>query len=119
MQTGMEAEDAVQPQWSALFAGLDLSPGVTPEPEVVVGIETGREAVRAVLRHGTFEVRRGTSPEAQVTLSGPAPLVGAVLAGVLTPDQATDIGLRIASTPSVLAELLDTPPSSFRSGATP
>jgi DNA-binding HxlR family transcriptional regulator len=120
MQTGAEAEDAVQPQWTALFAGLELSPHVTPETEVVVGLETGGEAAHAILRHGTFEIRRGTAPGADVTLSGQALLVSAVLSGRLTPDQAADLGLEIAGTPSVLTDLLHVPAHpSLRSGATP
>lgn len=120
MQTGAEAEDAVQPQWTALFAGLELSPQVTPQTEVVVGVETGGEAVHAVLRHGTFEIRRGTYPDADVTLSGEPRLVGAVLSGLLTPDQAADLGLEITGTPSVLTDLLHAPARrSLRSGATP
>jgi DNA-binding HxlR family transcriptional regulator len=119
MQTGTEAEDAVRPQWSALFAGLDLSPRVAPETEVVVRIETGGEAVQAILRHGAFEIRRGATPDADVTLSGSAPLIGAVLSGLLTPDQAADLGLEIAGTPSVLTDLLHAPAHpSLRSGAT-
>jgi len=109
MQTGTEPADAVQPQWSALIAGLDLSPHVAPETEVVVGIGTGGEAVHAVLRPGTFQIRRGTTPDAHVTLAGPAPLVGAVLSGLLTPDQAAARGLDIAGAPSVLTGLLPAP----------
>jgi DNA-binding HxlR family transcriptional regulator len=109
MQTGTEPADAVQPQWSALIAGLDLSPHVAPETEVVVGIETGGEAVHTVLRPGTFQIRRGTTPDAHVTLAGPAPLVGAVLSGLLTPDQAAARGLDIAGAPSVLTGLLPAP----------
>jgi DNA-binding HxlR family transcriptional regulator len=120
MHTGAEDKDAVQPQWSALFAGLELSSHVTPQTEVVVGIETGGEAVRAILRHGTFEIRRATSPDADVTLSGEATLVGAVLSGYLTPDQAADLGLGIAGTPSVLTDLLPAPARPAPgSGATP
>ena len=118
MQTGAADEDAVQPQWSALFAGWELSPHVIPGTEVVVGIETGGEAVHAILRHGTFEIRRGTAPDADVTLSGPATLVGAVLSGSLTPEQAADLGLAIGSSPSLLTDLLHStthPP--LRSGA--
>jgi len=33
-------------------------------------------------------------------------LVGAVLSGLLTPDQAADLGLAIAGTPSILTDLL-------------
>jgi len=120
MQTGAQAEDTVQPQWTALFAGLELSPHVTPQTEVVVGIETGGEAVRAILRHGTFEIRRGTYPDADVTLGGQPRLVGAVLSGLLTPGQAADLGLEITGTPSVLTDLLHAPARpSLRSGATP
>jgi DNA-binding HxlR family transcriptional regulator len=119
MDTGAEDDDAVQPQWSALFAGMELSPHVIPEAEVVVGIETGGEAVHVVLRHGTFEIRRGTAPEADITLSGPATLVGAVLSGYLTPEQAADLGLRIVGTPSLLSDLLHSAAHpSLRSGTT-
>jgi DNA-binding HxlR family transcriptional regulator len=106
MYTGAEDDDAVQPQWSALFAGLELAPHVVEPAEVVVGIETGGDAVHAVLRHGTFEVRHGTAPAADVTLSGSATLVGAVLSGRLSPGQALDLGLAIAGTPSLLTGLL-------------
>ncbi len=106
MPAGAQAEDAVQPQWAALFGALELSPHVSPNSEVVIGVETGGEAVRAILRHDTFEIRRGSSPQADVTLSGRVDLVGAVLSGLLTPDQAADLGLAISGTPAVLTELL-------------
>ncbi|MGC0420937.1 winged helix-turn-helix transcriptional regulator [Embleya sp. AB8] len=123
MYGGVEDGDAVQPQWSALFAGLVLSPHIAPETEVVVGIETGGEAVYAILRPGTFEIRRGPAPNADVTLSGEATLVGAVLSGRLTPEQAADLGLRIVGTPAPLIDLLDPldpldPLDLLRSGAT-
>jgi DNA-binding HxlR family transcriptional regulator len=106
MPAGAQAHDAVQPQWTALLGALELSPHVSPDTEVVIGVETGGEAVRAVLRHDTFEIRRGNTPRADVTLSGQAELVGAVLSGLLTPDQAADLGLAIAGTPSVLTDVL-------------
>jgi DNA-binding HxlR family transcriptional regulator len=105
-QSDADSEDAVQPHWTALFASLELSPRVAPETEIVVGIATGGESVHAILRRDSFEIRRGTASAAEVTLSGQARLVGAVLSGILTPDQATDQGLEIAGTPSVLTELL-------------
>ena len=121
METGEAAEDAVQPQWTALFAGLELSPHVAPKTEVVVGIETGADAVRVILRRGTFEIHRATAPETEhtdVTLHGRASLVGALLSGRLTARQATDLGLTITGRPSVLADLQPTPARpSRRSGA--
>ena len=120
MPDGPGPEDAVQPQWTALFAGLELSPQLAPQSEVVVGIGTGDEAVHAILRHGAFEIRRGTAPGADVTLSGEPQLVGAVLAGLLSPDQAASLGLTIAGAPSVLTELLHVPAHpSHRSGDLP
>jgi DNA-binding HxlR family transcriptional regulator len=107
MPAGAQARDAVQPQWTALLGALELSPHVSPDTEVVIGVETGGEAVRAVLRRDTFEIRRGRTPRADVTFSGQAELIGAVLSGLLTPDQAADLGLSIAGTPSVLTDLLD------------
>ncbi|MFC1441463.1 helix-turn-helix domain-containing protein [Streptacidiphilus sp. N1-10] len=106
MLDGPEVGDAVQPQWTALFAGLELAPQVAPGAEVVVGVEAGDEAVHAVLWHGAFEIRRGAARCADVTLSGEPQLVGAVLSGLLSPDQATAFGLAITGTPSVLTELL-------------
>jgi hypothetical protein len=85
---------------------LELSPHVSPDVDVVIGIETDGDAVSAVLRHDAFEIRRGNSTQADVTLSGQAELVGAVLSGLLTPDQAADRGVEIAGTPSVLTDLL-------------
>jgi DNA-binding HxlR family transcriptional regulator len=120
MQNGAADADAVQPQWSALFAGLELSPRVAPETEVVIGLESGGEAVHAILRHGAFEIRRGTASAADVTLSGDATLVGAVLSGFLTPVEAADLGLEIAGTPALLLDLLNsTAHPSALSGATP
>ena len=107
MQDGPQEDEIVQPQWIALLAGLELSPRVAPDDEVVMGIETGGESVHAVMRHGTFEIRRGAAPDAQVTLSGPAMLVGAVLSGRLTPEQAVGLGLEIVGAPSIIAELAD------------
>ena len=115
MRRGAQAEDAVQPQWTALLGALDLSPQVPQDSVVVVGVETGGEEVRAVLRHDAFEIRRGSTPEADVTLSGQAVLVGAVLSGRLTPDEAAGRGLQITGTPSVLADLLTRTPRQPRS----
>lgn len=74
MTTGPGPGDAVQPQWAALLGGLMLADRVPPDAEVVVGIECGPDALRAVLRPGGFEMRRGTAPDADVTLTGPAEL---------------------------------------------
>src|SRR6185437_10527746 len=60
MPGGARDADAVQAQWLALYAGMELSPVVDDDDEVVVGMETGEEAVRAILRHNSFEIRRGT-----------------------------------------------------------
>lgn len=107
MPAGARQEDAVQPQWTALYAGMELSPAVGQDAEVVVGVETGEEAVRVILRHNAFEVRRGTSPDADVTVSGPATPVGGVLTGLLSPKQGADLGVGIAGADSVLTDLLD------------
>ncbi len=107
MPSGAQDGEAVQPQWAAMYAGLELSPVVHKDAEVVVGVETGEETVRVILRHDDFEVRRGSSPDADVTVSGPATLVGGVLTGLLSPKQGTDLGVRITGADSVLTDLLD------------
>jgi DNA-binding HxlR family transcriptional regulator len=106
MPAGVQEADAAQPQWLALSAGLELSPAVGPDSEVVIGVESGGETVRAVLRHDDFEIRRGTSTPADVTVSGPSTLVGGILAGLVTPTQGTRLGAEIAGTESVLTDLL-------------
>jgi DNA-binding HxlR family transcriptional regulator len=107
MTTGPGPDDAVQPQWAALLGGLLLADRVPPRTQVVVGIECGPDALRAVLRPDGFEVRRGTAPEADVTLTGPAQLVAAVLSGRLSPGQATRQGLRITGARKLLHDLVN------------
>jgi DNA-binding HxlR family transcriptional regulator len=102
------SEDAVQPHWAALLGGLMLSDHLAPGTEVVVGIDSEGETMRAILRPGAFEIRRGTSPDADVTLTGRARLVGAVLSGLLSPNQATRQGLRITGTRQSLYDLVPT-----------
>lgn len=105
MPTGPTGDDAVQPQWSALLAGLTLSGGLPEDAEISIGIETGGDAATAVLRHGSYEVHRGLSPDADVTLSGPAQLVGGVLSGLVTAAEAARRGLVVTGRRSALAVL--------------
>jgi DNA-binding HxlR family transcriptional regulator len=107
MAAGAQDGDVAQPQWTALYAGMELSPAVSENTQIVLGVETGDEAVRAILRHDSFEIRRGTSPEADVTVSGPATLVGGVLTGLLSPEQGTELGAEIGGVVSILTDLLD------------
>jgi DNA-binding HxlR family transcriptional regulator len=118
MRSGPSGADAVQPHWMALLAGLELAPNIAPQAQVVVGIESDGEQLRAILRPDGFEILRGTAPAADVTLRGPAQLVGGLLSGLLTPGQARKHGLRITGTSSALIDLLPAAaqPSS-RSGA--
>jgi DNA-binding HxlR family transcriptional regulator len=106
MPAGVQDDDAVQPQWTALYAAMDLSPRVSPGSEVVIGVESGGEPVRAILKHDSFEVRRGTIPEADVAISGPANVVGGVLTGLLSPKQGTKLGAQISGAGSILTDLL-------------
>jgi hypothetical protein len=105
MPAGAQEDDAVQPQWTALYAAMELSPQVAPEAEVVIGVESDGEAVRAVLQHDSFEIRRGTFPDADITIAGPATLVGGVLTGLLTAKQAAGLGAEITGATSVLTNL--------------
>jgi DNA-binding HxlR family transcriptional regulator len=106
MPAGAQETDAVQPQWLAMFAGMELSATVSDDAQVVVGVETGDEAVRAIMRHDSFEIRRGTAPDADVTVSGPPTAVGGVLAGLLSPEQGTELGAEVTGAASVLTDLL-------------
>jgi DNA-binding HxlR family transcriptional regulator len=107
MPVGAQDADAVQPQWLALYAGMELSPTVGEDAQVVVGVETNEEEVRTILRHDSFEIRRGTSPEADVTVSGPAAVVGGVLTGLVKPEQAAERGAEVSGAVPTLTDLLD------------
>jgi hypothetical protein len=114
MTSGPGPDDAVQPQWAALLGGLMLPAHLAPddpEAQVVVGVESGTETMRVILRQGGFEIRRGTSPDSDVTLTGPAQLVCAVLSGLLSPGQASRRGLRITGARQLLHELVTAAPA--------
>jgi DNA-binding HxlR family transcriptional regulator len=93
MESGPGDGDAVQPQWSALFAGLTRGESVGTEADLA--IETGGASVRVVLHPDGFEIAREREAEPDVTMRGSAFLVGGVLAGRLTVTEATDLGLTI------------------------
>jgi DNA-binding HxlR family transcriptional regulator len=106
MTAGPDTADAVQPHWVALLGGLMLPERLAHGTAVVLGIESQGETLRAVLRSGGFEIRRGSAPDADVTLTGPAQLVGAVLSSRLSPERAVDRGLRITGDHNVLHDLV-------------
>jgi DNA-binding HxlR family transcriptional regulator len=106
MVEGPSADDAVQPQWSALFAGLNLSAGVRARSRLTLMIETGSEAVRVVLTRDGFEVRRGDG-DADVALRGSAGLVGGVLSGLVPLSTARRQGLVADGRVELLTRLLD------------
>lgn len=106
MPSGPSEHDAVQPQWSALFAGLNLSGTLPVGSELVIGIETGGESVRALLRSDGFRIDRSAGDGADVTLRGAPSVVGGVFAGLLTVTEATGLGLTIIGRADLLADLL-------------
>ena len=107
MPSGPSEDDAVQPQWSALFAGLTLTGNLPAEAEAIIGIETGSESVRVALRHDGFEIERGLDGDADVTLRGSVLLVGGLLSGLLTVTEATQLGLTVEGRADLLADLVD------------
>lgn len=106
MPSGPTGEDAVQPQWPALLAGLTLPEKLAADAQITLGVETGGESVRVVLSPGGFEIERGSARSADVTLSGPADLVGGVLTGLLTVAEATGLGLEVTGRVDLLTDLL-------------
>lgn len=103
MIEGPSAKDAVQPQWSALFAGLTLADGV--KAELSIGLRTGETAVQVTLGPDGYDIKRETD-DPDVTLSGSAHLVGGVLSGALSPSEAADLGLDVAGQTDRLAHLV-------------
>lgn len=108
MTSGPSDDDAVQPQWGALLAGLTLTGRVPADAPTVIGLETGTDSVRVVLRHDGFEIERGLGDDADVTLRGSALLVGGLISGQLTVVEATDMGLTIDGRADLLTDLVDT-----------
>lgn len=120
MSSGPTRSDAVQPQWTALFAGLTLSERMGAERmgaertgagrQITVGIRTGDASVRATLGgQGRYRIERSPDfhdRESDVTLSGPAHLVGGVLSGLLTVTEAADLGLEIDGQSDLLTDLV-------------
>jgi DNA-binding HxlR family transcriptional regulator len=117
MPSGPSEDDAVQPQWSALLAGLTLPGKVPADTPVVLGIDTGSESVRVVLRQAGFEIERELGSDADVTLRGSAVLVGGVLSGLLTVTEATQLGLTVTGRTDLLTDLVDD--NSTQAGLTP
>jgi DNA-binding HxlR family transcriptional regulator len=109
MTAGPGPEEAVQPHWPTLAGGLLLPGRLAPGAEVVIGIVSEDETLRLVLRQGAFEIRRGDVPAADITLTGAATLVGAVLSGELSPDEAAGTGLRIDGARELLDGLVGPP----------
>jgi DNA-binding HxlR family transcriptional regulator len=107
MPPGPSEDDAVQPQWSALFAGLTLTGNLPADAEAIIGIETGSESVRVALRHDGFQIERGLDGDADVTLRGSALLVGGLLSGLLTVTEAMQLGLTVDGRANLLADLVD------------
>lgn len=117
MPSGPSATDVVQPQWSALFAGLTLAEKLPPGEQIILGIRTGDASVRVTLRQAGYEIERGADGDADVTLSGSAHLVGGVLSGLLTLTEAADLGLEIDGRADLLAGLVA--PTHAQTGARP
>ncbi|WP_187271851.1 winged helix-turn-helix transcriptional regulator [Aeromicrobium terrae] len=103
MSAGPSENEAVQPQWSALFAGLTLADAA--EDELSIGIRTGEQAVQVRLSPDGYAISREAG-DADVMLSGSPLLVGGVLSGALSPAEAADLGLDVAGHSDRLATLV-------------
>ncbi|MFI1092026.1 winged helix-turn-helix transcriptional regulator [Streptomyces sp. NPDC020917] len=106
MPPGPEADDAVQPHWSALAGALLRPDHLAPDAEIVVEITSEGETLTLRLRHGTFDIRRGPAPHPDLTLTGPSMLVGGLLSGLLPATEAATQGLRITDPTHLLPTLL-------------
>jgi DNA-binding HxlR family transcriptional regulator len=107
MPSGPSEDDAVQPQWSALLAGLTLTAKLPAGATAVMAIETGSDSVRVVLRHDGYEIERDLDGAPDVTLRGAAHLVGGVLSGLLSVAEATRLGLTVDGRADLLIDLVD------------
>jgi DNA-binding HxlR family transcriptional regulator len=103
MSDGPSEDEAVQPQWSALFAGLTLADAA--EDELSIGLRTGEAEVQVTLGPDGYAVERGAD-DADVTLAGSPLLVGGVLSGALSPAEAADLGLEVGGDADRLAALV-------------
>ena len=115
MASGPSATDAVQPQWTALFAGLTLADNLPAGKQITMGVHTGDASVRVTLGQAGYAIERGPDGDVDVTLSGPAHLVGGMLSGLLTPPEAAQLGLEIDGRAELLTDLVD--PTHLQTGA--
>lgn len=118
MTAGPAETDVVQPQWSALFAGLALTERLSAGQHLTLGIQTGDASVRVTLDPSGYQIARGPAGDADVSMSGSAQVVGGVLSGLLTLTEAADLGLQIEGRADLLADLVD-PPSLAQTGTHP
>ncbi len=117
MSSGPSATDAVQPQWTALFAGLTLAGNLPAGKQISVGVQTGDASVQVTFGRAGYEIKRSPDGDADVTLSGPAHLVGGMLSGLLTPAGAAELGLEIDGRADLLIDLVE--PTHAQTGARP
>ena len=105
--------DAVHGSWLGMIGATrlrDAHPGRgpltialdTPEaPAYLISREDGAGG-----RDGSFEIRRGQPASADVRLSGPPPLIGGYLAGLLSLEEAQGSGLRADGDQDALGRII-------------
>ncbi|MFC6704553.1 winged helix-turn-helix transcriptional regulator [Flexivirga alba] len=107
MLGGPSATDAVQPQWVGLIADPALRDRLAPGQQLVFGIRTEEGSVRVTLNKDGCSMERGLDGAVDVTLTGPAQLVGGALSGLVTLAEAQRLGLEIDGDTTLLTELTD------------
>lgn len=105
MPGGPAAKDTAQPQWVTLIAGLTVRDRLAPGERLVLGVRTDEGAVRATFDADGCSMERGLDGPVDVTLTGPAQLVGGALSGLLTLADAQRLGLEIDGDTTLLAKL--------------
>ncbi len=101
--------DEFRSQWFAFPASLFLHDRDPGGPPVSIELRTGDRPAVIEVSGGTVRTRLGATPDPDLVLSGPAPLILAALTAQLTLDEVARRGLEISGDSAVLARLLPEP----------
>jgi DNA-binding HxlR family transcriptional regulator len=101
--------DEFRSHWFAFPASHFLHDRDPAGPPVTIELRAGDRPAVIEVSGGTVRTRVGATPDPDLVLSGPAPLILAALTAQLTLDEVAGRGLAISGDPAVLARLLPGP----------
>ncbi len=102
--------DTLQSHWIVLPLRFYLQDATPSQPPITIALQTGDEPIVLQTIAGSVNAHLGTTEHPDLILTGPAPLLLAVLMGRITLTDARDQGLTHEGNPKLLRRLRPTPP---------